>query len=173
MTAAYGPLMTLGLRLHKSALQSKSRLPGGCPHILTQYSKIAAHVAAAKPNNKVVMLDCFAGIGGNAIAFALSGYKRVYAIEKNPAALACARHNARIYGVHDRITFFEGDCFEILGLNGHKQDVTTAPLAEVVRKAGIIFGSPPWGGKFSLHKLPLSTDTSRSFLQRPRSLRPK
>lgn len=70
----------------------------------------------------------------------------MYAIEKNPAALACARHNAEIYGVHDRITFFEGDCFDILGLNGHKEGVTISSLAEVVRKAGIIFGSPPWGG---------------------------
>lgn len=100
----------------------------------------------AKPSNKVIILDCFAGIGGNSIAFALSGYKRVYAIEKNPAALACARHNAEIYGVHDRITFFEGDCFDILGLNGNKAGVTIDSLAEVVKKAGIIFGSPPWGG---------------------------
>lgn len=91
------------------------------------------------------MLDCFAGIGGNAIAFALSGYKRVYAIEKNPAALACARHNAEIYGVHDRITFFMGDCFDILGLNGHKAGISDA-LVEVVKKAGFIFASPPWGG---------------------------
>lgn len=95
------------------------------------------------------MLDCFAGIGGNAIAFALSGYKRVYAIEKNPAALACARHNAEIYGVHDRITFFLGDCFDILGLNGHKPGVTIDSLAEIVKKAGIIFASPPWGGTYS------------------------
>ncbi|KAK5945979.1 hypothetical protein PMZ80_000118 [Knufia obscura] len=109
--------------------------------------KIADHVAAAKPAGKLIMLDCFAGIGGNAIAFALSGaYKRVYAIEKNLAALECARHNARIYGVHDQITFFHGDCFEILGLDENKQSGKIESLAQVVSKAGIIFGSPPWGG---------------------------
>lgn len=110
--------------------------------------KIADHAAAAKPDGKLIMLDCFAGIGGNAIAFALSGaFKRVYAIEKNLAALECARHNARIYGVHDQITFFHGDCFEILGLDENKQSGKIESLAQVVSKAGIIFGSPPWGGK--------------------------
>lgn len=94
------------------------------------------------------MLDCFAGIGGNAIAFALSGaYKRVYAIEKNLAALECARHNARIYGVHDKITFFHGDCFEILGLEQSKPEAKVPSLIQVINKAGIIFASPPWGGK--------------------------
>ena len=109
--------------------------------------KIAEHTAQAKPKDKVIMLDCFAGIGGNAIAFALSGYKRVYAIEKNLAALECARHNARIYGVHDRITFFHGDCFELLGLDDEKSGNKINSLFMLVQKAGIIFASPPWGGE--------------------------
>ncbi|KAJ9654016.1 putative diacylglycerol O-acyltransferase tgs1 [Neophaeococcomyces mojaviensis] len=108
---------------------------------------IADHVAAARPSNKPIMLDCFAGVGGNAIAFALSGaFRRVYAIEKNEAALACARHNASIYGVLDKITFFHGDCFDILGLNGVKPGVTVDVLSKVISQAGIIFASPPWGG---------------------------
>lgn len=83
------------------------------------------------------MIDCFAGVGGNVIAFAKSErWKRVYAIEKDPRALACAKHNAEIYGVRDRISWYEGDCFEILrnelaGLGQHS----------------IFFASPPWGGK--------------------------
>lgn len=89
------------------------------------------------------MIDCFAGVGGNVIAFALSGrWKRVYAIEKDPRALACAKHNAEIYGVQDRIFWYEGDCFEIL----------RNELAEL-GKHSILFASPPWGGKPTLLRL--------------------
>ena len=86
------------------------------------------------------MIDCFAGVGGNVIAFAQSErWRRVYAIEKDPRALACAKHNAEIYGVRDRISWYEGDCFDILrkelaGLGSHS----------------ILFASPPWGGEHSL-----------------------
>ena len=83
------------------------------------------------------MIDCFAGVGGNVIAFAQSErWKRVYAIEKDPRALACAKHNAKIYGVRDMISWYEGDCFEVL-----KNE-----LADLGRYS-ILFASPPWGGK--------------------------
>ena len=89
-------------------------------------------------------------MGGNAIAFATSGHwKRVYAIEKDPATLECARHNAQIYGVHDRITWFQGDCFEVLGCDDQKrsQEHTVDALAKIIREYGVVFASPPWGGK--------------------------
>ncbi|CRG84531.1 Trimethylguanosine synthase [Talaromyces islandicus] len=99
-------------------------------------NKIAEHLAASVPKEKVVLIDAFAGAGGNTIAFAKSGrWKRVYAIEKNPAVLACAKHNAKIYGVETGITWFEGDCFEIL----KKQLKDLGPYS-------IVFASPPWGG---------------------------
>lgn len=125
------------------------------------HRKIAQHVAAARPANKQILLDCFAGIGGNAIAFALSGvYKRVYAIEKDLATLKCAEHNARIYGVHDRITFFHGDCFELLGLDKDKGgEHAVKVLRDVVRTFGVIFASPPWGGKLVI-RLPVQCSSS-------------
>lgn len=83
------------------------------------------------------MIDCFAGVGGNVIALAQSKrWKRVYAIEKDPRALACAKHNAEIYGVRDKISWYEGDCFDIL------KD-KPAELGQYC----IVFASPPWGGK--------------------------
>jgi len=83
------------------------------------------------------LIDCFAGIGGNVIAFAQSNrWKRVYAIERDPKALACAKHNAEIYGVQDKISWYEGDCFSIL----------TNELADLAQHS-IIFASPPWGGE--------------------------
>ncbi|KAM0805186.1 putative RNA methylase family protein [Usnea florida] len=97
---------------------------------------IAKHVAEAASENEAILIDCFAGVGGNAIAFALSGrWRRVYAIESDPRALACAKHNAQIYGVQDNISWHEGDCFEIL----------RKELAELGQHS-IVFASPPWGG---------------------------
>lgn len=97
-------------------------------------------MAEAAPPSKAILIDCFAGVGGNVIAFALSGrWKRVYAIEKDPRALACAKHNAQIYDVQDKISWYEGDCFSIIGNE-------LADLGE----HSVIFASPPWGGKSDL-----------------------
>jgi trimethylguanosine synthase len=107
-------------------------------------AKIAEHVAAMTPANRSILVDTFCGVGGNTIAFALSGrWKRVYAIEKDAATLECARRNAEVYGVRDQITWFLGDCFELLG-EGEK---SMPQLRELVSGYGVIFGSPPWGGK--------------------------
>lgn len=97
---------------------------------------ISTHVAAA-PKSKTVLIDAFAGAGGNAIAFALSDrWKSIFAVEKDPEVLACAKHNAEVYGVARKIWFIEGDVFEVLGrqLKGHA-------------KNAVIFASPPWGGE--------------------------
>ncbi|KAI9925158.1 hypothetical protein ASPWEDRAFT_45905 [Aspergillus wentii DTO 134E9] len=99
-------------------------------------NKIADHLVESSPKGRSILVDAFAGAGGNTIAFAKSGkWKRVYAIEKNPAVLKCAKHNAKVYGVEDKITWFEGDCFEIL----KNQLKDLAPYS-------IVFASPPWGG---------------------------
>ena len=111
-------------------------------------NKVAEHMAAAKPPNRSIIVDAMCGVGGNTIAFAKSGiWKRVYAIEKDPATLACARHNAEVYGVADKITFFEGNCFEILGVDETKEKAVQV-LGTVIGKFGVIFASPPWGGEY-------------------------
>lgn len=107
------------------------------------FSTIARHIAGAAPANKAILIDCFAGVGGNVIAFAQSErWERVYAIEKDPRALACAKHNAEIYGVGDSISWYEGDCFDVL----------RNELAGIGQYS-IIFASPPWGGKPTLLRL--------------------
>ena len=104
-------------------------------------------MAEASPPDRSIVIDAFCGVGGNTIAFALSGrWKRVYAIEKDEATLACAKHNAEIYGVADRITWFRGDCFEILGTDDSKKENTVAALKAIAGQYGVIFASPPWGG---------------------------
>lgn len=75
-------------------------------------------------------------MGGNVIAFAKSGrWNRIYAIEKDAQVLACAKHNAELYGVLDQISWHEGDCFDVL-----KKE-----LLDLVEHS-VLFASPPWGG---------------------------
>ena len=109
-----------------------------------------------------MIVDCFAGVGGNAIAFALSGrWKKVYAIERDAQVLACARHNAQIYGVANIISWYEGDCFEVI-----KNE-----LADL-HEHSVVFASPPWGGWLkSPHESDNSIDENRSKLQIRRSVR--
>mmetsp|Transcript_11360 Transcript_11360/g.22202 ORF Transcript_11360/g.22202 Transcript_11360/m.22202 type:complete len:480 (+) Transcript_11360:63-1502(+) len=81
-----------------------------------------------------VIVDAFAGAGGNAIQFAFT-CERVIAIEIDRAKLEMARHNARVYGVDDRIEFIHGDALQIL----HMLERENVPV-------DAIFISPPWGG---------------------------
>ena len=107
-------------------------------------------------------MDCFAGVGGNTIAFALSGrWKRVYAIEKDAQVLACARHNSKIYGVANKISWYEGDCFEVM-----KNELGN------LHEYCVVFASPPWGGRpKSPYKSDNAIDESRPKLQFRRSVR--
>lgn len=57
--------------------------------------------------------------------------------------LRCAQHNAKVYGVADKITWFQGDCFEIV----KSQLKDLGPYS-------VLFASPPWGGMFTQIKYP-------------------
>lgn len=99
-------------------------------------NQIAEHVSSA-PKTKTCIIDAFAGAGGNTIAFARSGrWSQIFAVEKDPKVLACAKHNAKVYGVANKIWWIEGDIFVML-----KDRLRT------LDKNTIVFGSPPWGGK--------------------------
>lgn len=101
-------------------------------------NKVAEHIASAQ-SSKTVLVDAFAGAGGNTIAFALSGrWKQIFAIEKDSKVLACAKHNAEVYGVSKKIWWIQGDIFQVI----QKQ-------LKAVKKTAVIFGSPPWGGRVS------------------------
>lgn len=100
------------------------------------YRRIADHLARIAPPENTILIDAFGGAGGNTIAFALSQrWKQVFYMEKNPLTLKCARHNAEVYGVKNKIMFLQGDCFELLQrrFQGRAEHV-------------VIFASPPWGG---------------------------
>ncbi|KAK7383140.1 hypothetical protein VNO78_28811 [Psophocarpus tetragonolobus] len=76
-----------------------------------------------------VIIDCFTGVGGNAIQFAQQ-CGHVIGIDIDPSKIDYAKHNAAIYGVDDQIDFIIGDFFRL------------APKL----KADTVFLSPPWGG---------------------------
>ena len=95
---------------------------------------IALHVARTLPGDTV--LDAFCGVGGSAIGFARAG-RRVLAVEIDAARLEMAKHNARLYGVADRIAFAHGDARDALRTGGF--DAVNL--------------DPPWGGP-DYYKLP-------------------
>lgn len=89
--------------------------------------RIAQHIAERCRCDLII--DAFCGVGGNAIQFAFT-CERVIAIDIDPVKIACARHNAEIYGVQDRIEFIIGDFMKLAdSLHGD-----------------VVFLSPPWGG---------------------------
>ena len=91
--------------------------------------RVAAHIAERSRCDVVV--DLFAGCGGNVIQFAKACH-RVVAIDLVPTRLAHARHNAAVYGVGARIEFVLGDALALLpALQG---------------RVDVLFMSPPWGG---------------------------
>lgn len=76
------------------------------------------------------VIDAGCGAGGNTIGFARAGC-RVIAIERDPARLADARHNAGIYDVEGRVEFVLGDALALLPMRADPE--------------AVLFLDPPWG----------------------------
>ncbi|KAG5455558.1 MAG: RNA cap guanine-N2 methyltransferase-domain-containing protein [Olpidium bornovanus] len=108
--------------------------------------KVAEHIAERCRCGTVV--DAFCGVGGNAIQLAMT-CEKVIAIDNDEHRLVCARHNAKVYGVEDRIQFMHADYMQVARDGGLKADV--------------IFLSPPWGGGARCFFL-LSVDPPPPFL---------
>ncbi|CAB3407868.1 unnamed protein product [Caenorhabditis bovis] len=100
--------------------------------------KIAEHIADRMVRDgRSLIVDAFTGVGGNAIQFALRG-AYVIAIDLDPVRLKCARHNAKVYGVDEYISFICADYFNVAA--------TWAKNPEHAPKIDAVFLSPPWGG---------------------------
>ena len=118
---------------------------------------IAAHIAKrCSVVRPLLLVDVCCGAGGNSIQFALlCPTARVLAIDISPAKVALARHNARVYGVEERIDFLVGDCMHIM---------TSCRIP-----ADVAFLSPEWGGPKYLGHAQLSLEdmrpNGRSLLQ--------
>ncbi|KAK4145474.1 RNA cap guanine-N2 methyltransferase-domain-containing protein [Dichotomopilus funicola] len=139
-------------------------------HITTAFSP---HNPSQKPTpnpqesrpKPTTIIDLFAGVGGNTIAFALSEHwTHIIAIERDPSTLACAQHNAAVYGVPEGvITWVLGDSLDFLGrLKSTFPSPTAGQGGEGQGEGGeegglderlivdpattVLFASPPWGG---------------------------
>ncbi|KAL2886699.1 Trimethylguanosine synthase [Ceratocystis lukuohia] len=97
--------------------------------------------------SKTVIIDCFGGIGGNSIAFALSGrWEHVVCVERDASTLACAQRNAKLYDVPPGIiSFVHGDSFMLLELASKRPKKLPKKL-RLSPDNTVIFASPPWGG---------------------------
>jgi len=119
---------------------------------LTPPSKIAKDLRSHNHSTprKDTIIDLFAGAGGNTIAFALSEkWDHVIGIEKDASTLACAQHNAAVYGVADYITWVHGDSLDFLARlksQGKGKEKELDPSLQVDLSKTVLFASPPWGG---------------------------
>mmetsp|Transcript_3144 Transcript_3144/g.9595 ORF Transcript_3144/g.9595 Transcript_3144/m.9595 type:complete len:220 (-) Transcript_3144:236-895(-) len=93
------------------------------------HEKIAVHHAERLGSRVVV--DAFAGAGGNCIQLAKT-CPHVIAIELNSVRVHLARFNAQLYEVEDSIDFICGNAFDV--------------LPSLMGKVDAVFLSPPWGG---------------------------
>lgn len=135
--------------------------------IAHQIATQLAHHSSSSSYNPRVIVDLFAGAGGNTIAFALQGHwDVVIGIEIDAATLACAQNNAALYGVADKIVWVHGDCMDFLRrlkrfpkalapelrLGGHGQSAKDCvrkgvkPNLDALARSVQLFASPPWGG---------------------------
>ncbi|KAG6115170.1 hypothetical protein E4U13_002969 [Claviceps humidiphila] len=106
-----------------------------------------AYEMSSIESSKDILVDVFAGAGGNTIAFALSQrWKHIIAIERDPSTLACAQNNAELYEVDPSlITWIHADSFEYLALL-HEQPEQLHPDLRIDMSRTVVFASPPWGG---------------------------
>jgi trimethylguanosine synthase len=110
--------------------------------------KIANHIADRCRCDTV--LDGFAGVGGNLIAFAWT-CERVIAIDTSMDRLRIARHNAMQYGVADRIEFICADYVEFVeawARRKQRQREKRGQMEAVVglgEEVDVVFLRPPWG----------------------------
>jgi len=68
----------------------------------------------------------------------------VIALDTSPVRLACAAHNARVYGVADRITFILGDW--VAWAQAYAERLERGEEMSAEERVECVFLSPPWGG---------------------------
>lgn len=125
------------------SLLALSRLPAD---VFSLHSEVARDIGGAGEEKKT-LIDAFAGAGGNTIAFALSErWEHIIAIERDASTLACAQHNAEVYGVDPSlVAWVLGDSFEYMNALVHHPD-QLHPSLRVDVESSVLFASPPWGG---------------------------
>jgi trimethylguanosine synthase len=119
----------------------------------------------------MVILDAFAGVGGNAIAFALRPeVQTVICVDLDRARLRMAANNCRVYNIpKDKVVFICADAVTVLECFENGKSTRKPPSSssdQPVEQDGFSFGgldllpnkldsiflSPPWGGPDYIEK---------------------
>jgi release factor glutamine methyltransferase len=90
------------------------------------------------------VLDVGTGSGVLALAAAQSGARRVVAVDINPAAVACARANANVYGLSSTVDVRLGDMFQPVA--GDLFDIVVCNPPYLRGEARTMAGRAYWGG---------------------------
>ena len=110
----------------------------------------AAIEAQGRRVESALVVDAFAGCGGNAIAFAKRGFQ-VIGVEMDAKRAAMCRHNSAVYGhqIYGRIEVIQDDVIRLASTGRFKADA--------------VFLSPPWGGpSYKKDRKPSSSSLSSS-----------
>ena len=119
-----------------------------------------------------LVLDAFAGAGGNTVAFARAG-AHALGVDCDAARLRAAAANAALYGVRNRCDFVQADWNSLsAAMARHRPRGACGP--------DLLFLSPPWGGpdylgaeRYDLSK-PMAGDAdAATLLHNARALAPR
>lgn len=122
---------------------------------------IAERMVDGAENANLIVLDPFAGVGGNVIALAMRPeVKLVIAVDLDAKRLELAANNCRVYEIpSSKVVFLHANALDVLRAcrsNLHGQDASSTKVMHGYQFGGLellprqavdsIFLSPPWGG---------------------------
>jgi len=102
-----------------------------------------------------VLLDGFAGVGGDTLTFALAGFKKIYAVELNKTRAQYLQNNINVYELNN-----------VSVLNRNVLEVANS------LRCNVIYLDPPWGGanykkksklRISISNIPLEMICNKCF----------
>jgi len=140
---------------------------------------VKSPTATTPATSRGFIVDAFAGVGGNAIQFALHccglgagpaacPTGAVIAMDNSSERIELLRHNARIYGIESRamgegvsaqqvppLLCFAGDSLQQLQDGAVSlREMLKVDLGETAVHIGAVYLAPPWGGEFYASKTP-------------------
>ncbi len=137
---------------HRRDRSARDRPPPWLPFLdeegrysLSAQADARRHAACFVEAGVDLVIDAFAGCGGDTIALAEAGL-RVIAVERSTDRLALARRNAVARGVSSQIRFLEGDAARIV------------PRLLADHPNAGLFLDPPWGGPGAASRLLVAPD---------------
>ena len=142
------------------------------PEVIANHiaSRITTKKLSCNDVEEIVVLDAFAGCGGNTIAFALHrGISKVVCVDTDKMKLQMLAHNASIYGVPtNKLLLIHGDTISIMKqlISRHEDELKeredveapsqlyhgyqVAVVENITFKISAIFLSPPWVNPLAL-----------------------